>query len=169
MPLLFLKALPSWAYWLVALVIVCLGCEFHGRHAEAEKWKLREQKANAEANKQFFELRDLAAEKEHLLNVRIAQMSNQLQEAQKNADIKLADLNAKLRNHTVRLSIPASAINSNACSANTAIASKPVTETRAELTGEAAEFLTNLASQCDANTRQLNAVIDAYAHVQASK
>lgn len=167
MPSPFLKAIPSWAYWLVALVILCLGCEFHGRHAEAQKWQLREQKADIAANAKLSELRDKAAETEHALNSKINQASNQLQEVQKNADIKLADLNAKLRNHTVRLSIPTRPVNPAASCSDTAIASKPGAETRAELTGEAAEFLTNLASQCDANTRQLNAVIDAYDVIRA--
>lgn len=162
MPLLFLKTIPSWAYWLVALVIVCLACEFHGRHAEAQKWQLREQKTNIAANAKLSELRDVVAQKEQAWSAQLNEKSTKLQEAQKNADIKLADLNAKLRNNTVRLSIPARTSNPATCSANPAIASKPVAETRAELTSEAAEFLTNLASQCDANTRQLNAVIDAY-------
>ena len=32
------KFVPSWCYWLLALVALCLGCEMHGRHAVRKQW-----------------------------------------------------------------------------------------------------------------------------------
>jgi hypothetical protein len=32
------RLVPSWCYWLLALVALCLGCELHGRHSVQAKW-----------------------------------------------------------------------------------------------------------------------------------
>jgi hypothetical protein len=32
------RVVPTWCYWLLALVALCLGCELHGRHAVQVKW-----------------------------------------------------------------------------------------------------------------------------------
>ena len=36
------RLVPSWCYWLLALVALCLGCEIHGRHAVQAKWNKAE-------------------------------------------------------------------------------------------------------------------------------
>ncbi len=42
MPFLsFIKLIPSWAYWLLALIGLCLACEIHGRHAERAVWQAK--------------------------------------------------------------------------------------------------------------------------------
>jgi len=39
MPFLALiRIVPSWCYWIVALIALCIGCEVHGRHAVQKEW-----------------------------------------------------------------------------------------------------------------------------------
>jgi len=39
MPFLALiRIVPSWCYWLLALLALCIACEVHGRHAVQKEW-----------------------------------------------------------------------------------------------------------------------------------
>ena len=36
--LALLRIVPSWCYWILALVALCLGCEIHGAGRVQAKW-----------------------------------------------------------------------------------------------------------------------------------
>jgi len=46
-----LRIVPSWCYWILALVALCLGCEIHGAGRVQAKWdaQVKQQRAAAEA------------------------------------------------------------------------------------------------------------------------
>jgi uncharacterized membrane protein YgcG len=52
----FLGIVPSWCYWLLALVALCLGCEIHGADRVQKKWDLANQR-QVDANEAALELR----------------------------------------------------------------------------------------------------------------
>lgn len=46
-----LRIVPSWCYWILAMVALCLGCEIHGAWRVQAKWdaQVKQQAAAAEA------------------------------------------------------------------------------------------------------------------------
>ena len=84
------------------------------------------------------------------------------------AENRISSLQSDVRRGELRLSIPTKT-NTGSCSASvdTTTGHDPIAEARSELSERASEFLIDFSGRCDANTRQLNAVIDAYDSIRS--
>lgn len=158
-----------WAWLvLVGTITVSAGVgEMHGRSVERDKALLREVTAASDAKTLLATetAKVVALEKAHTQAVNDIAATHYRD--QQHAKAQIDRLNADVRAGAVRLSI---AVKPGACSraasGDTASAASPVTEARAELSGEAAQFLVGFAGSCDATASQMNAVIDAYEAVR---
>jgi len=86
-----LRIVPSWCYWLLALVALCLGCEIHGAGRVQAKWdaQVKQQAAAAEA------ALELRREQNRAIGAEQALKSAQIQ---KGYDDEMAKVRADLRN-----------------------------------------------------------------------
>jgi hypothetical protein len=125
--------------------------------------------SNDEVTRQQLEIAALNAEarqKEQVLVSAIQTQATKLQKA--NQDAKLAKLkrDADIDSGALRLRIPVKAANCPIpTTTDTAPASGDSVQASAELDREVAKSLVAITDQGDANTRQLNACIDAYQSV----
>jgi prophage endopeptidase len=125
--------------------------------------------SNDEVTRQQLEIAALNAEarqKEQILVSAIQTQATKLQKA--NQDAKLAKLkrDADIDSGALRLRIPVKAANCPIpTTTDTAPASGDSVQASAELDREVAKSLVAITDQGDANTRQLNACIDAYQSV----
>ncbi|MFJ3316103.1 hypothetical protein ACIPLR_12140 [Herbaspirillum huttiense] len=85
-----LRIVPSWCYWIVALVALCLGCEIHGAGRVQAKWdaQVRQQAAAAEA------AMELRREQNRAIGAEQALKSAQIQ---KGSDDEMSQVRADLR------------------------------------------------------------------------
>ena len=119
-----------------------------------------------ELTRQQLEIAALNAEarvKEQALITAIQTQSTKLQKANQDAKLAQQKRNADIDSGALRLRLP---VKAPVCPVHTAT-DTPVTprdsvQTNAELDGETAKSLVAITDQGDANTRQLNACIDAY-------
>jgi len=143
-------------YVLLGIVIAVLGSFTSGYYKGS----------NDELDRQQLEIAALNAEarvKEQALVSAIQTQATKLQKA--NQDAKLAKLkrDADIDSGALRLRIPVKAPNCPIPTAtDTAPASGDSVQASAELDREVAKSLVAITDQGDANTRQLNACIDAY-------
>ena len=86
-----LRIVPSWCYWILALVALCLGCEIHGAGRVQAKWdaQVKLQAAAAEA------ALELRREQNRAIGAEQALKSVQIQ---KGYDDEMAKVRADLRN-----------------------------------------------------------------------
>ncbi|MRT27654.1 hypothetical protein [Herbaspirillum sp. CAH-3] len=86
-----LRIVPSWCYWILALVALCLGCEIHGAGRVQAKWdaQVKLQAAAAEA------ALELRREQNRAIGAEQALKSAQIQ---KGYDDEMAKVRADLRN-----------------------------------------------------------------------
>ncbi len=86
-----LRIVPSWCYWILALVALCLGCEIHGAGRVQAKWdaQVKQQAAAAEA------ALELRREQNRAIGAEQALKSAQIQ---KGHDDEMAKVRADLRN-----------------------------------------------------------------------
>jgi uncharacterized membrane protein YgcG len=89
--LALLRIVPSWCYWILALVALCLGCEIHGADRVQAKWdaQVKQQAAAAEA------ALELRREQNRAIGAEQALKSAQIQ---KGYDDEMAKVRADLRN-----------------------------------------------------------------------
>lgn len=89
--LALLRIVPSWCYWILILVAVCLGCEIHGAGRVQAKWdaQVKQQQAAAEA------ALELRREQNRAISAEQALKSAQIQ---KGYDDEMAKVRADLRN-----------------------------------------------------------------------
>lgn len=89
--LALLRIVPSWCYWLLALVALCLGCEIHGAGRVQAKWdaQVKQQAVAAEA------ALELRREQNRAIGAEQALKSAQIQ---KGHDDEMAKVRADLRN-----------------------------------------------------------------------
>lgn len=86
-----LRIVPSWCYWVLALVALCLGCEIHGADRVQAKWdaQVKQQAVAAEA------ALELRREQNRAIGAEQALKSAQIQ---KGHDDEMAKVRADLRN-----------------------------------------------------------------------
>ncbi|WP_284076234.1 hypothetical protein [Herbaspirillum aquaticum] len=86
-----LRIVPSWCYWILVLVALCLGCEIHGAGRVQAKWdaQVKQQAAAAEA------ALELRREQNRAIGAEQALKSAQIQ---KGYDDEMAKVRADLRN-----------------------------------------------------------------------
>jgi hypothetical protein len=119
-----------------------------------------------ELTRQQLEIAALNAEarvKEQALITAIQTQSTKLQKANQNAKLAQQKRNADIDSGALRLRLP---VKAPVCPVHTAtdtpVASGDSVQATTELDGETAKSLVAITDQGDANTRQLNACIDAY-------
>ena len=119
-----------------------------------------------ELTRQQLEIAALNAEarvKEQALITAIQTQSTKLQKANQDAKLAQQKRNADIDSGALRLRLP---VKAPVCPVYTATdtpaESRDSVQTSAELDGETAKSLVAITDQGDANTRQLNACIDAY-------
>jgi len=122
--------------------------------------------SNDEIARQQLEIASLnaqAREKEQILVTAIQNQSLKLQKANQDAKLVQQKRNADIAAGTLKLRIP---VQAPVCPVHTAtdapVASGDSVQATAELDREVAKSLVAITDQGDANTRQLNACIDAY-------
>jgi len=122
--------------------------------------------SNDEVSRQQLEIASLnaqAREKEQVLVTAIQNQSLKLQKANQDAKLVQQKRNSDIAAGTLKLRIPVKAPD---CPVHTAtdapVASGDSVQATAELDREIAKSLVAITDQGDANTRQLNACIDAY-------
>ena len=119
-----------------------------------------------ELTRQQLEIAALNAEarvKEQALITAIQTQSTKLQKANQDAKLAQQKRNSDIESGALKLRLP---VKAPVCPVHTAtdtpVASGDSVQTNAELDGETAKSLVAITDQGDANTRQLNACIDAY-------
>jgi hypothetical protein len=125
---------------------------------EIQSWKLAYAAAQAHETEKVNRLTEARLKD-------VAEVASKHKEEMDDAKNTIDALRADVRNGAVRLSIatrPPARPSGSAASGNPSPADGAGAETRSELSPEASEFLIDFAGRCDANTRQLNSVIDAY-------
>ena len=122
--------------------------------------------SNDEVSRQQLEIASLnaqAREKEQILVTAIQNQSLKLQKANQDAKLVQQKRNSDIAAGTLKLRIP---VQAPVCPVHTAsdapVASGDSVQATAELDREIAKSLVAITDQGDANTRQLNACIDAY-------
>jgi len=122
--------------------------------------------SNDEIARQQLEIASLnaqAREKEQILVTAIQNQSLKLQKANQDAKLVQQKRNSDIAAGTLKLRIP---VQAPVCPVHTAtdatVASGDSVQATAELDREVAKSLVAITDQGDANTRQLNACIDAY-------
>lgn len=143
-------------------VIICLGLMLGGvygfGHHNGYVQKETEDKI------QIAKLNDQARQTEQEAAQKVSDISTKLVKANQNAKAEITKRDAAIASGELRLSIATrSAVYP---SRDAASASGDSHETRAELDPAAAQSLVAITDQGDANTRQLNACIDAYEKVR---
>jgi len=156
-----LKLIPPRGYLLLAVIGLCLGCELHGRHAEAQKWEVREAVANVAAEQKLSDMRKHVAEKEKAAASRLALIEAQFKQGEDHAQAEIKTLRANLRDGTVRLSIPTVACSRSTVHEAAGNTKGTIAEARTELDATTAQSLIDIAAEGDAAIRQLNALVDS--------
>jgi hypothetical protein len=122
--------------------------------------------SNDEVSRQQLEIASLnaqAREKEQILVTAIQNQSLKLQKANQDAKLVQQKRNSDIAAGTLKLRIPVKAPDCPVHTASDApVASGDSVQATAELDREIAKSLVAITDQGDANTRQLNACIDAY-------
>jgi len=122
--------------------------------------------SNDEVSRQQLEIASLnaqAREKEQVLVTAIQNQSLKLQKANQDAKLVQQKRNSDIAAGTLKLRIPVKAPDCPVHTASDApVASGDSVQATAELDREIAKSLVAITDQGDANTRQLNACIDAY-------
>ena len=122
--------------------------------------------SNDEVTRQQLEIAALNAEarqKEQVLVSAIQTQTAKLQKANQDAKLAQQKRNADIDNGTLKLRLAVKAPNCPISTAtDTTLASGDSVQASAELDRETAKSLVAITDQGDANTRQLNACIDAY-------
>lgn len=86
-----LRIVPSWCYWIRALVVLCLGCDIHGAGRVQAKWDARAKQQTAAAEAAL----ELRREQNRAIGAEQALKSAQIQ---KGHDDEMAKVRADLRN-----------------------------------------------------------------------
>jgi hypothetical protein len=143
--------------WVLLSILIAIsssfgGGYFKGKHDEVTRQQLEIAALNAEAR-----------QKEQILISTIQTQSNKLQKANQDAKLAQQKRNADIDSGSLKLRIPVKAPD---CSVSTATDATPASgdsvQATAELNPTIAKSLVAITDQGDANTRQLNACIDAY-------
>ena len=143
--------------WVLLGILIAIsssfgGGYFKGKHDEVTRQQLEIAALNAEAR-----------QKEQILISTIQTQSNKLQKANQDAKLAQQKRNADIDSGNLKLRIPVKAPD---CSISTASDTTPASgnsvQATAELNPTIAKSLIAITDQGDANTRQLNACIDAY-------
>ena len=87
--------MPNWCYWLIALVALCLGFEWHGRHAVQVKWDAAIVKQAADDKA----LADIRAESNRMLARAQSDQSIRIQKAHDDELVKVRSDIAAQRLH----------------------------------------------------------------------
>ena len=148
-------------------VILALICAFVG--VGAVSYSKGEEAEHERQQLEIAKLNDEARQKEQALVSAVTTTATQLVKVNNNAKIEIAKRDAAIASGALRLRIP---IQSPACPVPTPI-DAPASggnsvQTSAELDPAFAQRIINITDQGDANTRQLNACIDAYESVRKS-
>jgi Bacteriophage Rz lysis protein len=136
---------------LLAIVCSFVGGYVKGGHDEVVKQELVIAELNAQAR-----------QKEQALSAAVNAQATQLAKANQNAKVLLQKRNADIDSGALQLRIPVKTQCPVPASPDTAVASGNSVQATAELDRETAKSLVAITDQGDANTRQLNACIDAY-------
>jgi hypothetical protein len=136
---------------LLAIVCSFVGGYVKGGHDEVVKQELVIAELNAQAR-----------QKEQALSAAVNAQANQLAKANQNAKLIQQKRNTDIDTGALQLRIPVQAQCPVSTSDNPATASGNSVQATAELDREIAKSLVAITDQGDANTRQLNACIDAY-------
>jgi len=140
--------------WVLLSILIAIsssfgGGYFKGKHDEVTRQQLEIAALNAEAR-----------QKEQILISTIQTQSNKLQKANQNAKLLQQKRNSDIDSGALKLRVQTSCPIQTA--GDTTPASGNSVQTTAELDGTIAKALIGITDQGDANTRQLNACIDAY-------
>ena len=138
-------------YILIGIVAIVVASFFEGQHI-----------AYLEQEAEIAKLNEKARGLEQEANQRVTDLSTQLVKANQNAKVQIQKRDAAIASGQLRLSIatrpvPASSDAASSCGNSV--------QARAEFDPAAAQSLVAITDQGDANTRQLNACIDAYMEV----
>jgi len=136
---------------LMAVVSSFGGGYFKGKHDEVTRQQLEIAALNAEAR-----------EKERILVSAIQTQATKLQKANQDAKLAQQKRNADIDNGILKLRIPTKTSCPISTATDTTPASGDSVQATAELDPTIAKSLIAITDQGDANTRQLNACIDAY-------
>jgi hypothetical protein len=143
--------------WVLLGILLAIGSSFGTGYLKG---------SNDEVSRQQLEIASLnaqAREKEQILVTAIQNQSLKLQKANQDAKLVQQKRNSDIAAGTLKLRIPVKAPD---CPVHTAtdapVASGDSVQATAELDREIAKSLVAITDQGDANTRQLNACIDAY-------
>lgn len=137
---------------LMAVVSSFGGGYFKGKHDEVTRQQLEIAALNAEAR-----------EKERVLVSAIQTQATKLQKANQDAKLAQQKRNADIDSGSLKLRIPVKAPDCSVSTAtDTTTAARDSVQATAELDPTIAKSLVAITDQGDANTRQLNACIDAY-------
>ena len=150
---------PYVALALVFTILASFGTGYYkGGEAENEKQQLEIARLNAEAR-----------QKEQALVESVTNTANQLVKVNNDAKIQIQKRDAAIASGNLKLRIPVKAPEcAVSTSTDTPTPSGDSVQTTAELDRETAKALVAITDQGDANTRQLNACIDAYNEVRNS-
>jgi len=143
--------------WVLLGILLAIGSSFGTGYLKG---------SNDEIARQQLEIASLnaqAREKEQILVTAIQNQSLKLQKANQDAKLVQQKRNSDIAAGTLKLRIP---VQAPVCPVHTAsdapVASGDSVQATAELDREVAKSLVAITDQGDANTRQLNACIDAY-------
>ena len=136
---------------LLAFLGVGAGGYSKGKHSEQQRQQIEIARLNAEARV-----------KEQALVSAITTQATQLVKANNEAKVLLQKRNSAIDNGSLKLRVPVKTQCPVHAAPDTAVASGNSVQATAELDRETAKSLVAITDQGDANTRQLNACIDAY-------
>jgi hypothetical protein len=142
-------------------VILALLCAFFS--VGAFSYSKGEENEYERQQLEIAKLNDEARQKEQALVSAVTTTANQLVKVNNNAKIEIAKRDAAIASGALRLRIP---IQSPACPVSATVdapsAPRDSVQASAELDPAFAQRIISITDQGDANTRQLNACIDAY-------
>jgi len=143
--------------WVLLSIVMAIassfgGGYFKGKHDENTKQQLEIASLNAEAR-----------QKEQALTAAVNAQANQLMKANQNAKLLQQKRSVDLDSGALKLRVAVQApVCSVSATSDATSASRDSVQATAELDREVAKSLVAITDQGDANTRQLNACIDAY-------
>ena len=145
-------------YVLLGIAIAVLssfgGGYWKGKHDEVVRQQLEIAALNAEAR-----------QKEQALLSAVTTQATKLQKANQDAKLIAKERDAAIASGVLKLRVPVQANCPVPAAGDTAPAAGNSVQAGAELDSKTAQSLVAITDQGDANTRQLNACIDAYNHV----
>lgn len=144
---------------------------YQAGYDDAERiYQKREAALSAQAQKRYDAAMHDAQMQADLLTAELTAIDQRRAKEQAHADDQIKQLRTDLSTGARRLSIPttaACALPAGAATGSAGTVARVEPEARAQLTEQAAQELVGIAADGDSAIRQLNAVIDAYAAVQA--